>query len=241
MKKYGFYAFIFFLGTNLYTQDANNAANTTSASNALTGFDGLQWGVDYREAKDRFRTLSSSADAKEPVSIIADTPETEIKVKRNNIVYRYFFYQKPKILVDTQTTSSTNVNADNPQPAQAVTDNKTPIDTNGNQSQDQNKVMSRLFLVESTFSYVPAEDLNKKITEKYGTRNGGILDDKTNRGFYLWNLDRGYIIQWIDPYKKMPFSRSIYYVSKELVEEIKADYPKYQYSKEIQILKDILF
>jgi hypothetical protein len=241
MKKICFYIFFFLYTALLYPQDK---AGTTAA---LTGFDGLQWGIDYKEAKERFRTLSSSGETKEPVAIIADTPDKEIKIQRNKLVYRYFFYQKPEILIEVEKKSGENSAAEKTPDANANTNpdaNKAAnpgVNTNGNSAQTEKKNLSRLFLVESTFPYLPAEELNKKITQKYGTRNGGSLDDKTNRGFYVWNLEKGYIIQWIDPYKKMPFTRSVYYVSKELIDEIKADFPKFQYSKELKILKDVLY
>jgi hypothetical protein len=103
--------------------------------------------------------------------------------------------------------------------------------------EDQN----RLFFVESSFSYVPAIDLEKSVSERYGNRTGGVVDKDTFRGYYLWSMQRGYVIQWVDPYKKKPFSRSLYYASKDIIEEIKADYKKFQYTREIKTLLDIVY
>ena len=233
MKKICFYLLICLCAGSLFSQDKGNS------SSSLSGFDGLQWGTEYKEAKERFRVLASSGEAKEPVSIIADKPENEIKIERTKLVYRYLFYKKPEILLNGKKPPADNSGNDATQDNK--NENKTTVDTNGKGGTPVEKALARLFLVESTFSYVPAEELYKKIAAKYGSRNGGKVDDKSNRGYYLWNLDKGYIIQWIDPYKKMPFTRSIYYLSKEIIEEIRVDFPKYQYSKELRILKDILY
>ena len=226
MKKICFYLIFSLSGSSLYPQNK-------PSSSSLTGFDGLQWGSSYKDAKERFRTLSASDEVSEPVSIIADTPEREIRVKRNKLVYRYEFYEKPEILA----------NADNSQPEGKSdaqnSENAEPL-AKSNQKV-KNKPIPRLFMVESIFGYVPAEELYKKISEKYGPRNGGNLDEKTNRGYYIWNLNRGTIIQWIDPYKKKPFSRSIYYVSKEIIDEIHVDFPKFQYSKELKTIMNLLY
>jgi len=232
MKKSVLFIFTLPLLATGFLYPQNNAAPGTS----LTGFDGLAWGVEYKEAKDRFRVLASSEETTEAVSIIADIPDTEIKIERKSLVYRYLFYKKPAILLEKETEKKTEA-----APLDPATPNQPPVDTNGQADKNAAQALPRLFLVESTFSYVPAEELYNKIAEKYGKRNAGKLDDKTNRGYYVWNLDRGYIIQWIDPYKKMPFTRSIYYVSKEIVEEIRADFPRYQMTKELKILNDILY
>ena len=226
MKKIGFYLALSLLINSVYPQEKSNTAS------GLSGFDGMKWGTDYKEAKDKFRTLASSGETKEPVSIIADIPDTEFKVERSKLVYRYLFYKKPEILLNQKNQNS---------PTENNTSGDKPQQGNNSTTSDNDKAIPRLFLVESTFPYVPAEELYNKISAKYGARNGGNLDDKTNRGYYLWNLDGGYVIQWIDPYMKKPFSRSIYYLSKEIVEEIKLDFPKFQYSNELKILKDILY
>lgn len=225
MKKLCFYIFIALSGEFAFAQDTP----APSASNSLSGFDGMSWGTEYKEAKDRFRTLSSSKEVGEPVSIISDTPETQIKIQRNKLIYRYEFYQKPETLVKFEKSSTAG---------ETTVENKPQEDTNGT---NKDKINPRLFLVESTFEYVPAEELYKKLSEKYGQRNGGKIDDKTNRGYYLWNLNGGFLIQWIDPYKKKPFSRSIYYLSKEIVDEIRADFPKFQYTRELNTLMKIIY
>ena len=194
-----------------YSQDKESNTNT------LSGFDGLQWGTYYNEAKEKFRIIASGGDASDPVNIISDSPGSQFRVQRRSLVYRYEFYQKPEILVKKDTESK--------------------VDTNGKNAETG----GRFFLVESRFPYVPAEELAEKISGKYGARNGGSLDDKTNRGYYLWDIDKGYIIQIIDPYKKKPFSRNIYYLSKEIIEEIRTDYPRFQYSPEIKTIMNILY
>ncbi|MDH4199987.1 MAG: hypothetical protein OEV66_06360 [Spirochaetia bacterium] len=214
---------------------AQNNAQTNPPANeeskgSLTGFDGLKWGSKYGEAKEHFRTIASSPGVSEPANIISDTPENEIKLKRKNVIYRYVFYQTPEILRKNRNSADAGANAN---PDTAAPENKSAT--------NNNEASARLFFIESSFPYVPALELQKNIEAKYGPRNGGTLDDKTNRGFYVWTLNSGYIIQWIDPYKQKPFSRSIYYVSKEILEEIKADYPKFLYSSELKTMKNILY
>lgn len=243
----------FVAGKNIFSQPSN--------SGTLSGFDGISWGTAYEQAKDRFRSLSSTAETKDPMEIIADFPEKEIRVKRKNVIYKYVFYKKPKILLETkaeQNSENQNTGADsssdgnNGQANNDQSGNSQDNNGQGNNDQTNNgqsnnnqqgskEALARLFIVESSFPYVPAEDLSKKISEKYGPRNGGTLNEHTKRGYYLWSLNSGYIIQWIDPYKQKPFSKSIYYVSKEIIAEIKTDFPKFQYSQEIKTLMNILY
>jgi len=194
----------------------------------LSGYDGLQWGLQYNEAKDRFRTLAQTTGDKDPMTITGDVENYEIRTRRLNIEYRYLFYVTPAIIekLNNQTNPDNQNTTDQP--------NDTP-----NDSPNAQEVSSRFFLVEQRFPYVPAGDLLNKLTEKYGQNTGGSVSSQ-GRGYYLWDLDRGYIIQFVDPYDKKPFSRSIYYISKELIEEIKLDYVQYQKTPELETILQII-
>ena len=95
-------------GNNPSNEPAANSSNANSVNNAqnsasdITGFDGIAWGETYEKVKDKFRTLSSSEKAKDPVEIIRDVPEREILIKRRDIFYRYVFYKRPDNLVKNE-------------------------------------------------------------------------------------------------------------------------------------------
>lgn len=185
----------------------------------LTGFDGINWGTPYQEVKDRFVALAQSSQVEDKVEILHDIPEREILVSRKGILYRYVFYQKPH-----------GVEKPSP-PLPPNTDN---IPENPKQNPGV------FFFAESLFPLVSAEDLYQKLSEKYGQMTNKVLQEKEQRGAYLWDFSDGLLVQWIEPYEKKPYTRNLYYVSKKIREEIQRDLQEYQYQKELKILKDIL-
>lgn len=98
---------------------------------------------------------------------------------------------------------------------------------------------SKFFFMESTFPYLPSEQLYEKLAAKYGNRTAGVVNPQ-ERGAYIWHLEQGYLIQWIDPYKQGKYTRSIYYISYEISEQIRSDYKEYMTLQEIKILDKFL-
>ena len=97
---------------------------------------------------------------------------------------------------------------------------------------------ARFFFVESNFPMLPAEMLSQKLNLRYGNPTGSSASE--SNGFYLWDIKNGYLIQWVEAYQGKAYSRNIYYVSKEIREEIMADLKEYQQYRELKALEKII-
>lgn len=206
-------------GNNNNGQGANN---TQSAK--IEGFDGTAWGVTYKEMKDRFRVMASNANAADNVEIIADNPDREILIRRREIYYRYVFYKKTaaKPVESMPRPSSTQV-----PPADKPVDNDPTIGT------------AKFFFVESIFPLLKSEELYTKLSEKYGQRTGSSVGE-TMRGAHTWEKEEGFLVQWVEPYAKQGYTRSLYYLSRKIRDEIKNDLQAWQYVREIKALDSLL-
>lgn len=195
------------------TTDPNDPAATTTntqAARTLDGFDGTAWGSLYKDVKEKMRTLSSTSNPDDQVEIISDNPDREILINRKDIWYRYVFYKRPDNL-----------------PARK--------DANGQEIKKE----AAFFYAESLFPPVATEDLYKRLAEKYGQRTNSTLNKK-NSGAYIWDLEGGYLVQWIQPYKNKPYTRNLVYVSKKFKDEIIADMQDFQYEKEVKAVQNLL-
>ncbi|RME92891.1 MAG: hypothetical protein D6767_02210 [Candidatus Hydrogenedentota bacterium] len=201
---------------NQNTATGNQTNQNTSNQDAKTipGFDSIAWGTPYETVKERFRVLARSEDAKDPVEILRDVPEREILIKRRGIYYRYLFYKTPEKakVQDSQQTIADNQKDQNP---------------------------ARFFFVSSEFDLVPAEMLYEKLKQKYGNRTGSTLD-KNQRGAYIWEGEKGFLLQWLEPYQQKPYTRKLYYISKEIREQIKKDYEAYMSYRELKAIDSLL-
>lgn len=75
------------------TETENQPAD--SAQRDVPGFDGVVWGTKYADVKQHFIDLMSQPNVEQPVEIISDTPDREILIARENILYNYAFYKNP--------------------------------------------------------------------------------------------------------------------------------------------------
>lgn len=215
-------------GNNTTEETTTNDTNTTteetdSDRRPLNGFDGIAWGTQYQTVKDRFRTLSGSKDAAQRVEILQDVPKKELLIARHDILYRYVFYSTPeevKTLADLRDNGHTE-----------------PDSTDADENKDKG---SRFFFAESTFTMVPADDIYDLLKRKYGERTSSTYKEKEMRGAHVWDLDGGYLVQWVNPYLEKPYTRSIYYISKELRDEIKKDLNEYRYFQELKNIENII-
>ena len=70
---------------------STGSSNNNGGSAKIEGFDGVAWGMSYKEMKGRFRVMASNANAADNVEIISDNPEREMMIRRRDICYRYVF------------------------------------------------------------------------------------------------------------------------------------------------------
>lgn len=201
---------------------AANSNNNGATSAKIEGFDGVAWGITYKEMKDRFRVMASNATAADNVEIISDNPDREILIRRREIFYRYVFYKKPPATsVESMPKPEAGKPAEKP-----VTD-------------DPTAGTARFFFVESIFPLLKSEELYTKLTEKYGQRTGSSVGE-TMRGAYSWEKEEGFMVQWVEPYAKMGYTRSLYYLSRKIRDEIKSDLQAWQFVREIKAIESLL-
>lgn len=231
MKKVRFLGIIILAMINfsLYSQDENAGTDTNeekkqSQRKDIDGFQGIKWATKYTDVKEEFRTLSSSPDVKYPVEIVRDIPDKEILIKRNGIFYRYVFYKKP---------NNEEGKSDKPDENRNNTENE-------NENQEKNEEDTpRFFFMESSFPFVPAENIYKKLSNEYGEKTSSAVN-KDESGAYVWETEKGYIVQWLEPYNKAPYTRSLYYISKDIRKKIEEDLGEYQNYRELKAVKNLL-
>ncbi|AFM12706.1 hypothetical protein [Turneriella parva] len=197
-------------------------SNNNNGGAKIEGFDGIAWGMSYKEMKDRFRVMASNANAADNVEIISDNPDREILIRRREIYYRYVFYKKPAAkAVESMPKPETGKPAEKP-----ATD-------------DPTAGTAKFFFVESIFPLLKAEELYGKLSEKYGQRTGSSVGE-TMRGAHTWEKEEGFLVQWVEPYAKMGYTRSLYYLSRKIRDEIKGDLQAWQFVREIKALESLL-
>ncbi len=199
-----------------------NNPNDKNGSSKIEGFDGAAWGITYKEMKDRFRVMASNANAADNVEIVSDTPDREILIRRREIYYRYVFYKKPA----AKSVESM------PKPEAGKPAEKPAAD-------DPTAGTAKFFFVESVFPLLKSEELYTTLTAKYGQRTGSSVGD-TMRGAHTWEKEEGFMVQWVEPYAKNGYTRSLYYLSRKIRDEIKADLQAWQFVREIKALDSLL-
>ena len=218
-KKIILCSLIFYLG--IMPQSSQSEQDTSAEIKRLDNLDGFsdtRWGARYIDVKEKFRTLSSNRQVKEPVEIIYDSYGEEILIRREGIYYRYLFYRKR----DPEKKTETDIL------------NRQDVE----QKEKETNENARFFFVESSFPMLPAEMLSQKLNLRYGNYTGSSADE--SNGFYLWDLKNGYLIQWVEAYQNKAYTRNIYYVSKGIREEIMTDLREYQQYRELKALEKII-
>ncbi len=187
-------------------------------STSLNGFAGVNWGTQYKDVKERFRVLQNSQDVADSINILADSPGESLLIERGGLRYKFLFYSKkePKINESSNILRQKN---------------------NENKKMELQK-MARFFFVSSEIPFVPSETLYEKIKGKYGKHTSTAASKE--RGAYIWDVDSGVVVQWVESYREQPYSRSIYYVSKEIRAEIMRDLEVYQNYKELKIIEKLI-
>jgi len=211
-------------GTAAPTSGPGSTGNNNEKNGAakIEGFDGVAWGMSYKEMKDRFRVMAANANAADNVEIISDNPDREILIRRREIYYRYVFYKKPPAKsVESMPKPETGKPAEKPA------------------ADDPTAGTAKFFFVESIFPLLKSDELYSKLTEKYGQRTGSSVGE-TMRGAHTWEKEDGFLVQWVEPYAKMGYTRSLYYLSRKIRDEIKSDLQAWQFVREIKALESLL-
>ena len=189
----------------------------------ITGFRGIAWGEDYIRVKNRFRELSrmgGNFTEREKVHILRDEEEKMLLIKRGEVLYRYVFY-KPFFWEEKEEENATQIGA--------------PLEV----EEEEKPTGAQLFFVEVSFPFLPMDKVREKIEDLYGGYTSSTYDPNKKEGAFIWERERGWIIQWIENYREKPYTRYIYYYSKEHVEIIRKNLEEYRFRREFQILKEL--
>ncbi|MBX7059590.1 MAG: hypothetical protein K1X75_16115 [Leptospirales bacterium] len=193
---------------------ANQPTPMQPAQTTLRGFAETPWRSTFSEVKARLRALATAQNAVERVEILNEVRNDYILVRRNDIEYRYSFYKTPyevKRIADHQLSM---------------------------EQWDEEEAI--LFHVKVILPFIEASLINGKIEAIYGRRTNSTVDERTGMGAAIWSLDGGFVFQWYEPYRRRPFTRSIDFLSKELAEQIMAEYADYFDAREKSLLRDLL-
>ena len=66
------------------------------------------------------------------------------------------------------------------------------------------------------------------------------LDEETMRGADIWEKPGGFIFQWYEPYNDIAYSRTIDYMSVDMVKTIMAENEKYFDAEERELLRKLI-
>ena len=58
-------------------------------------------------------------------------------------------------------------------------------------------------------------------------------------GAEIWELPGGVILEWVEPYRKMKFSRTVDFLSSEMTKQIMKEYEDYFDAREKWIINNI--
>lgn len=197
------------------SQGENNQKNA-NAQSSIDGFNGVAWGALYKETYERMKSIASSGE-RPNFEIVNAVTDKEIVIREGDIVYRYVFYLNPSV-------------------------KKRPphdLETEMDGTQKKEEVEGKFFFAEINFSPVSARDIYQVLQKKYGDRTLSTVSKNSN-GAFIWQKDTGYLAQWIMDYEQSPYTRTVYYLSKTISDEIKKDFHSYMFKKELKILQDII-
>lgn len=180
----------------------------------LSGFAEVPWKTNYSEVKARFKNLSAAAVPEERVEIITEEKNKSILVRRNDVLYRYNFYRTP-----FEVARLTNHEL---------------------KQEEHEQKEAQLYHVQVTFTPIARDLIGARIEKSHGAKTKSTVSDKTMEGADVWELPGGLILQWVQPYKKLTFTRTVDFLSDELAKQIMKEYQDYFDAREKWILKNIL-
>lgn len=198
------------------------AANNSNASqnqqeNAkenIEGFNGVAWGEAYNQTLERMKAVASSGERPQ-FTIVNAIKNKEIVVREGDILYRYVFYLNPVLQAQDPHNLKTDMEAEQNQEPQG-----------------------KFFFAAINFPPILAESIYQVLQARYGDRSLSTSGQDKN-GAYIWQKETGYIAQWIMQYEKAPYTRTVYYLSREISSEIAKDFQTYMFQEELKVLKDL--
>ncbi|EKR66397.1 MULTISPECIES: hypothetical protein [Leptospira] len=210
--------------------DRRQPTNTSGqAMNLLEGFAESSWGESYANMREKFLSLSTNPQNEEKVEIVFEDKEKTLLIRRNGIFYSYRFYSTPKIVTDSRPK------------------NQTPSDKS-EMEEENHSAPGILFSVGVLFRYLPGKDVQQKLEQKYGKPKKESLAENKIGGAILWEKTDekqsppkgGYVVQWKEAYKKMPFTRRVDYFSSAIRFQIEKEYKEFFSAEEIKTLRDLI-
>lgn len=215
------------------TPNQRQPTNTTQqAINLLEGFAESSWGESYANLREKFLSLSTNPQNDEKVEIVYEDKEKTLLIRRNGILYSYRFYSTPKIVTESRPKDQ----------KQPTTENKSEIE------EDNHFAPGVLFSVGVLFRYLPGKEVQQKLEQKYGKPKKESLAENKIGGAVLWEKTDekqspprgGYVVQWKEAYKKMPFTRRVDYFSSSIKFQIEKEYKEFFNAEEIKTLRDLI-
>ncbi|EMM78174.1 hypothetical protein [Leptospira santarosai] len=234
MRIFAFFLSLILIPAALFAQlpDERQPTNTPGqAINLLEGFAESSWGESYANLREKFLSLSTNPQSEEKVEIVFEDKEKTLLIRRNGIFYSYRFYSTPKIVTDSRTK------------------NQRPTAENKSEMEDENHSSPGvLFSVGVLFRYLPGKDVQQKLEQKYGKPKKESLAENKIGGAVLWEKTDekqsppkgGYVVQWKEAYKKMPFTRRVDYFSSTIRFQIEKEYKEFFSAEEIKTLRDLI-
>ncbi|HOD16425.1 MAG TPA: hypothetical protein PK307_09860 [Spirochaetota bacterium] len=170
------------------------------------GYNNIGWGTRLSEARNKIRGKLVFTDDK---TLILSREEN-----MENLEYYYgFFYIDP--------TVESGIEGEKPAVVEPAGQEKA---TDG-----------KLFYVEVKFPYLAMEDVQKKITDAYGTYTDKNL--VKDQGALAWKGDSTIIIMWVDRYENKPYCRKITYIDSKITKELSDYRTRVFKNAELAILK----
>lgn len=194
--------------------DPEEPAARNRDNNALPGFAEMGWMTTFDQAREIFRNLATAEEVRERVEILHMDRNRTIVIRRNDIQYRYNFYKTPYSVARLE----------NPELNE----------------EEYDEVEAVLFHVKVTIPFIEAEWINDRIENAYGPRTRSTVDDETLRGTDIWELDGGFIFQWYEPYNQTAYTRTLDYMSQDMVERILEEFEQYFDAEERRLLQNLI-
>ena len=185
-----------------------------SGNAELNGFADAPWMSNYSAVKKRFQDLATAANTPERIEIVMAVEDRYILVKRNDILYRYNFYKSPKNVAKLNNHQLTEVEYDT--------------------------MEGRLFHVRVILPFIQSKWIGEKLEKTYGQKTRSTVDEETMRGADIWEKPGGFIFQWYEPYNDIAYSRTIDYMSVDMVKTIMAENEKYFDAEERELLRKLI-
>jgi len=180
----------------------------------LSGFAEVPWKSKFSEVKARFKNLSAAAIPTDRIEIITEEKNKSILVRRNDVLYRYNFYRTP---FEVARLANHEL-----------------------KEEEYEQQEAQLYHVQVTFTPIARNLIGERIEKSHGAKTKSTVSDKTLEGADVWELPGGLILQWVQPYKKLTFTRTVDFLSDELAKQIMKEYQDYFDAREKWILKNIL-